>query len=134
MINKLKNIFNKKNNNNPVNLDCSFVHLQPHKFLLKYQNDDVGELSYDGKEWSFVYSDWFKNQDELKALFEFPDINKVYKNNNLWPFFESRIPSYKQPKVQEYIEAHPSDKGNVVKLLAVFGNSSVNNPYKLINL
>ncbi len=136
MIQKIKNIFNSKDNKKLANIDCSFEHVQePHKFLLKYQNDEIGQLSYDGNEgWTFEYSDWFKTQVELQPLFEFPNVNKIYKSKELWPFFGSRIPSEKQPKVQEYIEAHPSDKGNLAKLLAVFGNSSVNNPYKLITL
>jgi len=133
MITTIKNIFSSKNNKKPANITCSVEHVQSFKFLLKYQSDEVGQLCYNGVEWSFAYSDWFKNQTELQPLFEFPDVQKVYINKNLWPFFESRIPSVKQPKVQEYIESHPSDKGNLVKLLSVFGNSSVNNPYKLIN-
>jgi len=134
MINTFKNIFNSKTNKKIANIDCEVEHIQSCKFLLKYQNDEVGQLCYNDGEWTFVYSEWFKSQDELQPLFEFPNTDKVYKSITLWPFFESRIPSEKQPKVQEYIEAHPSDKGDLVKLLAVFGNSSVNNPYKLINL
>jgi hypothetical protein len=92
----------------------------------------VGFLNYDGKVWSFYYSDWFKEQDDLKPLFEFPEKIKTYKSLELWPFFESRIPSVKQPRIQEYLESHPSDRNNKVKLLELFGITSVNNPYKLV--
>ena len=125
---------NSKKNNKVADINCSFEHVQSYKFSLKYQNNEIGKLDYDGSKWSFCYSEEFKKQQELNPLFEFPELNKIYSSEKLWPFFESRIPSEKQPKVQEYIEAHPSDKGNLAKLLSVFGNSSVNNPYKLINI
>ena len=132
MITTLKNIFNNYQNKNIEDLDCSFVHVnKSQKFLLKYQNNIVGHLSFDDNKWTFEYSSWFKNQQELQPLFEFQNLNKVYENKNLWPFFESRIPSIKQPKVQEYFQEHPNDRGNLAKLLVVFGGASVNNPYKL---
>jgi HipA-like protein len=106
------------------------INLNSH-FLLKYQNDTIGHLSYDGEKWTFIYSDWFKNQKELEYLFEFPDTSKKYKNESLWPFFASRIPSNKQPKVQDFYENNPSEKNNIVKLLAEFGKTSINNPFKL---
>lgn len=119
---------NKKANN----IDCLYENVNPNNsFLLKYQNDTIGYLSFDGKLWTFIYSDWFKNQKELEYLFEFPDTSKKYQNENLWPFFASRIPSNKQPKVQDFYENHPSEKNNIVKLLAEFGKTSVNNPFKL---
>jgi HipA-like protein len=113
-------------------LPCTYEQINNNpKFQLKYQEDIIGYLNYSGSVWSFDYSDWFKGQDDLQPLFEFPIKEKSYESNELWPFFESRIPSVKQPKVQNYLEAHPSDRNNKVKLLELFGITSVNNPYKL---
>lgn len=114
-------------------LPCTYEQVNHNpKFQLTYQEDIVGYLNYDGSLWSFNYSQWFKEQNDHQPLFEFPSKDKVYQSVELWPFFESRIPSIKQPKVQEYLETHPSDRNNKVKLLALFGITSVNNPYKLI--
>lgn len=114
-------------------LPCTYEQVNHNpKFQLKYLDDIVGYLNYCDSVWVFDYSDWFKNQNDLQPLFEFPTKEKSYKSNVLWPFFESRIPSVKQPKVQDYLEAHPSDRDNKVKLLEHFGITSVNNPYKLI--
>ena len=133
MITTLKNIFSNYQNKDIKDLDCSFESVnKSQKFLLKYQNDIVGHLSFETNKWVFEYSSWFKSQNELQPLFEFQNLNKVYENKNLWPFFESRIPSNKQPKVQEYFQEHPQDRGNLAKLLEVFGSTSVNNPYKLV--
>ena len=114
-------------------LPCTYEQVSSNpKFKLKYQESLVGYLNYDGSIWTFGYSDWFRNQNDLKPLFEFPDKEKFYISEELWPFFESRIPSVKQPKIQEYLESHPSDRNNKVKLLELFGITSVNNPYKLV--
>jgi len=113
-------------------LPCTYEQInQNPKFQLKYQEHIIGYLDYDGSVWSFYYSKWFQNQDELESLFEFPVKDKIYSSHELWPFFESRIPSIKQPKIQEYLDSHPSDRNNKVKLLELFGITSVNNPYKL---
>lgn len=114
-------------------LPCTYEQVNHNpKFQLTYQDNIVGYLNYDGSLWSFDYSEWFKKQDDLQPLFEFPTKEKAYESTELWPFFESRIPSVKQPKIQEYLESHPSDRNNKVKLLELFGITSVNNPYKLI--
>lgn len=114
-------------------LPCTYEQVNHNpKFQLKHQENTIGYLNYDGSIWTFDYSDWFKNQDDLQPLFEFPLKDKLYTSSELWPFFESRIPSIKQPKVQEYLQTHPSDRDNKVKLLELFGITSVNNPYKLI--
>lgn len=113
-------------------IDCLHENISSHNhFSLKYQNDEIGFLSFDGKMWTFTYSDWFKNQKELESLFEFPVTSKKYQNESLWPFFASRIPSSKQPKIQEFYESNPSEKNNIVKLLAEFGKTTINNPFKL---
>lgn len=114
-------------------LPCTYEQINPNpKFRLKYQDNTVGYLNFDGTIWVFNYSSWFKEQDDLEPLFEFPQKDKVYKSSELWPFFESRIPSLKQPKIQKYLENHPLDRYDKVKLLELFGITSVNNPYKLI--
>lgn len=118
---------------NVNDLPCVYEQINHNpKFQLLYQDNIVGYLNYDNSLWSFSYSDWFKKQNILQPLFEFPSKEVTYTSSELWPFFESRIPSIKQPKVQEYLQAHPSDRDNKVKLLELYGITSVNNPYRLI--
>lgn len=137
MISTILNIFNKniKNtakSNNVLNDNCVIEHKGTiHRFSLKYQNTVIGSLIFDNNEWLFEYSEWFKNQDKLQPLLEFPIVSNTYKNKDLWPFFSNRIPSFKQPKIKQYIEKHPSERTNTVKLLEMFGEYSVNNPFKL---
>ncbi len=137
MINTILSIFKKTNSNNQkfkntVKDDCVIEYKETiYRFSLKYQNTVIGNLTFDKKEWLFEYSEWFQNQDELQPLLEFPIVTNTYKNKELWPFFSNRIPSFKQPKIKEYIEKHPSERTNIAKLLEIFGEYSVNNPFKL---
>mgnify|MGYP003610112938 CR=1 FL=1 len=139
MISAILNIFNKKNNskknsksNDLLNENCTIEHKETiHRFSLKYQSTVIGNLIFDKDEWIFEYSEWFKNQDELQPLLDFPIVSNSYKTKDLWPFFSNRIPSFKQPKIKKYIEQHPTERNNTVKLLEMFGEYSVNNPFKL---
>lgn len=102
-----------------------------HLFSLKYHELEMGTLKFLGEEWVFEYSNLFKEQSLISPLIDFPELNKVYKSKILWPFFSNRIPSLKQPKIKAYIDQNPSEKQNVVKLLELFGEYSVNNPFRL---
>lgn len=115
------------NTNEKFNLS---IDKEEHIFVLKYNNHLIGTLKYCNNEWAFFYSEWFKMQNEFRPLLEFPNLEKEYKTNELWPFFSNRIPSVKQPKMQVYLEKN-SNKVNTVDLLEKFGTYSVNNPYKL---
>ncbi|MCY4560744.1 MAG: hypothetical protein OXC03_00185 [Flavobacteriaceae bacterium] len=102
-----------------------------YQFVLKYHKDDIGYLDYSNSVWSFYYSDWFKNQSDIKTLLEFPKSEEKYSSNQLWVFFANRIPSFKQPNIKEFIKNNPNEKTNLVKLLGKFGKYSVNNPFVL---
>ena len=132
MLTSLKNIFIKDKSNCITDHHCK-VELKEtiYLFSLKYQTSEMGILKYVNNVWSFTYSEWFKSQNELQPLLEFPDKEKVYQCKDLWPFFTDRIPSFKQPKIKTYIEKHPEQRSNLAKLLEVFGEYSVNNPFRL---
>jgi len=99
------------------------------KFVLSYSNNIVGYLKHIDNQWIFVYSDWFKNQDRLMPLVEFPKKNATYKSNELWPFFTSRIPSEKQIKLRNIQSNRPSQ--SIEELLEKFGKQTINNPFVL---
>ena len=128
MIAKLKKIFK----NNKVEPALSIIHKETsHLFALKYHDLEMGNLKFLDNQWLFEYSELFKKQTEITPLIDFPDIDKIYKSEALWPFFSHRIPSLRQPKIQEYISKHPLESKDTVKLLTVFGEYSVNNPFRL---
>ncbi len=102
------------------------------EFILKYEDIPVGYLVLDQGMWKFSYSDEFKEQDKLRPLVQFPDENKVYENEDLWPFFTIRIPGLNQPTIQKILETENIDRSNEVELLKRFGKNTISNPYKLI--
>lgn len=100
-------------------------------FTVKYKDLTVGYLELKNREWTFRYSEEFKAQNHIAPLPDYPHINKIYKNDELWPFFLIRIPSLKQPKVQKIISNEKIDPSSQVELLKRFGAKSISNPFEL---
>lgn len=102
------------------------------KFILKVDNIEVGLLYCENGEWFFKYSEEFKKHLDYNRIVGFPDLNKVYKSEELWPFFQIRIPGLKQPAIQEILKKENIDESDEVKLLKRFGRKSISNPYELV--
>ena len=101
------------------------------KFLLTYDKLLVGTLTVDGGVWKFEYSDKFKAEDELRPIVEFPDVDKIYVNEDLWQFFASRIPSTEQPEVEEILKREHVKEDDAIGLLKLFGKRTIANPFEL---
>jgi HipA-like protein len=126
MINFIKRFFSKS--------EDEILHLPKDEkatFLLKVDNIDVGTLRCENGEWEFKYTDDFKKNLEYNKIIEFSDLNKVYRNETLWPFFQTRIPGLKQPSIQEIIKKENIDVENEFALLKRFGYKTISNPYQL---
>jgi HipA-like protein len=103
-------------------------------FQLLYGKVLIGELSYDGGKWTFKYSDDFKQNQVINLIIDFPDLDKIYTNQSLWPFFATRIPSLNQPFQWKKIRKANIKNDDSVGLLKLFGNETINNPYRLLAL
>jgi len=79
----------------------------------------------------FEYSEALKSQTGLAPLIDFPNKNKVYESQTLFPFFMSHIPSLKQPKVQAVIESGHIDPTSELALLKRFGEKAIANSFVL---
>lgn len=101
------------------------------KFLLTYDDLLVGTLTVKDGLWKFEYSDKFKSEEELRPIVEFPDVNKIYVNEDLWQFFASRIPSTEQPEVEEILRREHVEEDDAVGLLKLFGRRTISNPFEL---
>ncbi len=103
-------------------------------FDLYLKDLQVGKLSFskDDNLWYFEYSEDFKkNSDNYNLIIGFPDINKKYRSQVLWPFFNIRIPGLKQPKIKEILYKENINPDDDVKLLERFGKKSISNPFEL---
>ena len=101
------------------------------KFLLTYDDLLVGTLTVENGLWKFAYSDKFKSESELRPIVEFPDLNKIYVNEELWQFFASRIPSTEQPEVEAILKREHVEEDDAVGLLKLFGKRTIANPFEL---
>lgn len=104
-------------------------------FRLMYKKDEIGTLEFNNESWTFIYSDWFKNQSDIQPFANFPDVNREYVSYELPPFFESRLPGITQPQVEAFLKNYEKEQINEgetkVALLKKFGRLSITNPFEL---
>ena len=122
------NFYNKpdSNINSKADNNTSEAHFQ-----LKIDDVLIGDLSFNNSIWTFIYSNQFKNQTKYHRLVGFPDLDKEYKSDVLWPFFKTRIPGLRQPSVLEILERKKISRSDESKLLKLFGKFSPTNPFIL---
>jgi|AntRauTorckE5430_2_1112549.scaffolds.fasta_scaffold13246_3 hypothetical protein len=101
------------------------------KFELKYEDLLIGILEWSNGFWIFEYSEDFKLQSRLKLIPDFPTVDKVYQSTELYPFFVQRIPSLKQPKVQQTIKKENIENTDEATMLRLFGYRTISNPFLL---
>ncbi len=131
MISKLINWLSK--NEDDFEMQLQLPENKDGKFVLMVDGMRIGTLHCEKREWFFKYTDEFKkHSDEYNHIVGFPDLNKIYKSESLWPFFQIRIPGLKKPAVQEIIAKEKIDQSNEVALLKRFGKKTISNPYELV--
>lgn len=108
----------------PANIEATFK--------LFYHSLEVGTLSLKSGKWVFVYSESFKQQSHIQPLQNFPDVEKTYDSDELFPFFVARIPGMGQPKVREALAEEKINGNDEVALLKRFGFRSIANPFELL--
>ena len=129
MFSKLLKLFQKDQS---TGSDLHLPKEEEQRFTLYLKELKVGKLSCEGGVWTFAYSDDFKaRSDEFYPIVGFPELDKVYKSNSLWPFFLIRIPGLGQPRIREIIEEEHLDINNEAQLLRRFGHKTIANPYEL---
>lgn len=101
-------------------------------FRLVYGKQLIGELTYSKGVWNFEYSSEFKRNSVAQPIMDFPDKEKKYTNEQLWPFFATRIPSLNQPYQIKKIEKAKISKNDSVGLLKLFGAETITNPFRLV--
>ena len=102
------------------------------RFVLSYKNKEIGILSHKSNKWYFEYAKQFKEERFVAPLVDFPIVDKKYEFDELPPFFATRIPNFKQPYHAKKLLKHKGDKNDLVSLLEIFGQKSINNPFELL--
>ena len=86
----------------------------------------VGRLTYDGEKYQFLYINGaIKAQKSCKfqPLQSFPDMNKVYESDSLFPLFGNRVLAQSRPEYKDYVKwlNIPEDEDDPIALLARSG-------------
>ncbi len=129
----MENLFNKFIKTFGLSSENSVIEFKENiiSFNLFFESLLIGELQFKNNKWFFSYSLEFKSQNDFKPLLEFPNIEKQYSTEELWPFFAYRIPGLKQPIVQEKIVKDNIDIDDIPTLLKTFGKQAIFNPFIL---
>lgn len=101
------------------------------EFHLAYDDLHIGTLTHHDGQWTFEYTDGFRARQDLRPIANFPDVTRVYKSDELWPFFAFRIPSANSDAVQRIAERDHVDIRSEVEMLRRFGRRTIANPYEL---
>lgn len=105
---------------------------EPVSFILMLGQLEVGRLEIIEGKWQFSYSEAFQKQQEFSAITDFPNKNRDYTSEDLWPFFALRIPSLAQPRVKAWAKAQGSEEAvTEATLLKRFGRETAANPFVL---
>ena len=83
----------------------------------------IGRLTFDGAKYQFVYIKGAKNAEQqcgFQPLISFPQWDKVYYSNHLFPIFANRLMSRSRPEYKNFVERLnvPLDKDDPMVLLA----------------
>jgi len=125
-----KKLFSKPHDDNEIK-----IHLPANAkatFELKIDKVVIGKLLCEEGEWKFMYIDEFTElRNQYNHIAGFSNLDKVYHNDTLWPFFQTRIPGLKQPAVKEILKKENINETNELELLKRFGKKTISNPYEL---
>lgn len=105
---------------------------QEAEFKLYLPEIEVGKLSFKDGKWFFSYSEEFKRTEIYLPIADFPNFEKSYTNETLWPFFLSRIPSVARNSIKDTIEEEKIDRTDLLEMLSRFGKRTITNPYLLV--
>jgi HipA-like protein len=130
MIRKLKNLIWKTEGMNDLDTPVN----SKGEFQLTYNNFVLGTLRFEQGNWYFEYSAEFKFQKPITPIIDFPDVEKKYQSDQLWPFFATRIPNLNQPFHEKKITTANINRKDAVSLLKVFGRDTITNPFQLQSL
>lgn len=99
---------------------------------------NIADITVNNGEWSFEYTQEFRDQDLIMPLPGFEDVSKKYVSPLPWPFLLSRVPSLRRSDVRQVLarsgkftpNANPDDI-SFPELLRAFGEAAATNSYLL---
>lgn len=90
----------------------------------------LGTLSRDGREFVFRYDREFARDPDAKPISAFPELDREYRQEELWPFFAVRLPPIERDDVRKAMERRHIPASDVLRLLAELSARGVSSPYR----
>jgi HipA-like protein len=91
----------------------------------------VGFLSMEGSHFVFRYDPEYAKDRPAEPISAFPDLTREYRSDQLWPFFESRLPPVEREDVKQIIASQALDPDDVLGLLLGLSARTIASPYEL---
>ncbi|MBS1560740.1 MAG: hypothetical protein JSS89_03980 [Bacteroidetes bacterium] len=99
--------------------------------ILTHGKLEVARVGFDGKTWTFEYTDAFRAQSTITPLPDFPDVHHKYSSEDAWAFLLSRLPSPSRSDIRQILQKENISPTDIVALLRRFGEKSVSSPFDL---
>lgn len=90
----------------------------------------LGTLSKEGQEFVFRYDPDFAHGESSKPISAFPDLEREYRTEELWPFFAVRVPPVERDDVREAMQRRHIPEKDILRLLAELSGRGVSSPYR----
>jgi HipA-like protein len=112
------------------------------KLLMKYSSPPpTVQLLFDGTavaelsrvprgKYFFKYLPAFKEKG-LASLPGLADLDKVYVSDELFPFFEERIPDMRRPEIRDWMRRHDLEEENKLAVLGALSRKAVTDSFEL---
>ncbi|MBP0018740.1 MAG: DNA-binding protein [Cyanobacteria bacterium SBLK] len=96
----------------------------------------IGRLTFDGELYKFVYTEGVrsaKSNPNFSLLHSFPELTKVYKAVEPFPFFANRLMRPSRPDYQDYIQALniPRDRDDPIAILSRSGGRKATDNFEI---
>ena len=94
-----------------VSLKVPTLSLVPREFLVLWQSPDtpgyrcVGTLTRERDAYRFEYSSQARLDASFPGFASFPDLDEVYRSEELFPFFANRVMTPRRDDYQEYLQS-----------------------------
>lgn len=89
----------------------------------------VGTLTVEGDEFVFVYDTEFATNPTVRPLVGFSQLDKVYRSNELWPFFKTRIPPVDRDDVRVQLQQSNVEASDTLRVLGTVARAAIASPY-----
>lgn len=98
--------------------------------LVFLDDEKIGSLRKEGETFVFKYDDEYARSPTAVAIPAFPDLQKEYRAERLWPFFGVRLPAVEREDVQRAMRGKDIEDDDVLRLLGELSKRAVSSLYR----